>query len=223
MTKIFISYRRQDTKLIVGRIFDRLKEKFGSDGVFMDIDKIPFGVDFREHLDREVGQADAVLVLIGNGWLDARDEQGRRCLDNPDDFVRIEIETALKRNIPVGAVLIDGAPLPKPDQLPESLQPLLSRNAAQLDVVRDFDAHMARLITDLKQHPDGWSKAATLSAEQAEMRLNDTLTEANRWFGIVKQKYAEKYGVSTAELWKAIVGGLMSGIIFAAVLAYLVV
>ena len=138
MTKIFISYRREDAKLIVGRIFDRLKAKFGREGVFMDIDSMPAGVDFRTHLGRELSQASAALVLIGQGWADARDEHGRRRLENPDDFVRIEIETMLKRGIPLVPVLFGGAPMPRPSQLPESMQPLLFRNALQLDVGRGF-------------------------------------------------------------------------------------
>jgi hypothetical protein len=102
MTKIFISYRRQDTKAIAGRIFDRLEAKFGRDGVFMDIDSIPFGVDFHDFLSEQVSRAEIVLALIGHGWADARDEAGNRRLDNPDDFVRVEIEAALARGIPLG-------------------------------------------------------------------------------------------------------------------------
>ncbi len=124
MTKIFISYRRKDTQQIVGRIFDRLVAKFGADAAFMDIDRIPWGVDFHDYLGDQVGHAASVLAVIGHGWIDARDDAGARRLDNADDFVRIEIEAALKRGIPLGAVLIDGAPMPRPRQLPESLRPL---------------------------------------------------------------------------------------------------
>jgi hypothetical protein len=151
VAKIFISYRQQDTKFIVGRISDRLKESFGSDGVFMDINDIPFNVYFRQHLDSEVSQATAVLVLIGHGWVDARDEHGRRRLDNPNDYVRVEIETALRKNIPVGVVLIDGAPLPRSDQMPDSLRLLLTQYITQLDVARNFEAHMAQMISDLSK------------------------------------------------------------------------
>jgi hypothetical protein len=110
MTAIFISYRRQDTRLIAGRIFEKLEGKLGAGSVFMDIDRIPFGVDFHSFLDQAVARAR--IVLIEHGWAEAKDEAGRRRLDNPDDFVRIEVESALRRNIPMGAVLIDGAPLP---------------------------------------------------------------------------------------------------------------
>jgi WD40 repeat protein len=155
MTKIFLSYRRQDTQQIVGRIFDRLVAKFGADAVFMDIDRIPFGVDFHDYISAQVGQAKTVLAVIGQGWIDARDEAGNRRLDNPDDFVRIEIEAALKRGIPLGAVLIDGAPMPRPEQLPETMRPLCRRNAAQVSSARDFHVHMDRLIADLERHLNG--------------------------------------------------------------------
>lgn len=155
MTRIFISYRRQDTLAIAGRIFDRLEAKFGSNGVFMDIDSIPPGVDFHGWLDDEVSQASVVLALIGAGWLNAQDEAGLRRLDSPNDFVRIEIETALRRSIPLVPVLIGGASMPRADELPESLRPVLRRHAAEVDMGRDFHRHMDRLIVWLERHADG--------------------------------------------------------------------
>ena len=151
-TKIFISYRRQDTKQIAGRICERLEAKFGAGNVFIDEDSIPFGVDFHDYLSEQVGCAEVVLVLIGHGWADARDESGNRRIDNPDDFVRIEIEAAIQRGIPLGAVLIDGAPMPRPEQLPQSLRPLCRRNAAPVDSVRFFNVQMDRLIADLQKY-----------------------------------------------------------------------
>ncbi len=155
-----ISYRRQDTKQIAGRIFDRLEAKFGAGSTFMDIDRIPFGVDFHTYLDEAVAVARIVLVLIGPGWAEAKDEAGRRRLDNPDDFVRIEVEAALRRNIPMGAVLIDGTPMPRAVQLPESMRPLLRRNASPVDAGRDFHVHMDRLIADLEKHLNGQPASA---------------------------------------------------------------
>jgi len=151
MTKIFISYRRQDSKAIAGRIFDRLEAKFGRDAVFMDIDSIPPGEDFHDWLNESVAKASVVLALIGHGWVDARDERGARRLENPNDFVRIEIEAALGRKIPVIPLLIDGASFPRADELPPSLQPFTRRNAASLDAGRDFNAHIARLIEALER------------------------------------------------------------------------
>ena len=96
MPKIFISYRREDSIGIAGRIYDRLCLKFGRESVFMDVDAIPLGVDFRQHLTDAVGQCDILLAVIGERWLTIADH-GHRRLDNPADFVRIEIETALQR------------------------------------------------------------------------------------------------------------------------------
>ncbi len=152
MTKIFISYRRQDSKAIAGRIFDRLEAKFGGDAVFMDIENIPPGVDFHEWLNESVAKASVLLALIGRGWVDARDQHGLKRLDNPNDFVRIEIEAALARKITVIPLLIDGAPFPRVEELPPSLQPLTRRNAAFLDAGRDFNVHIARLITAVEPH-----------------------------------------------------------------------
>ena len=96
MPKIFISYRRKDSQEITGRIFDHLEGHFGRDSVFIDIDNIPLGVDFREHLGRAVTQCDVLLAIVGKTWLDSdKSESGKRRLDDPSDFVRIEVESAL--------------------------------------------------------------------------------------------------------------------------------
>lgn len=168
MTKIFISYRRQDTKAIAGRIFDRLEAKFGRGGVFMDIDSIPPGVDFHDWLNDQVSRAEIVLALIGPGWADARDERGAPRLHNPNDFVRIELEAAVSRGIPLVPVLIDGAPPPRGDDLPDSLKPLTRRNAAFVDAGRDFNVHMVRLIEALEGHLGGGWSAPPVPVEQGK-------------------------------------------------------
>ena len=94
MAKIFISYRRQDSAAMTGRIYDRLRLHFGDDAVFMDIDNIPFGVNFRKHIDSAVSNCDVVLAVIGTKW--AGETDARRRLDNPRDFIRIELESALR-------------------------------------------------------------------------------------------------------------------------------
>lgn len=182
MSKIFISYRRQDTKAIAGRIFDRLEAKFGRDAVFMDIDSIPPGVDFHDWLTDQVAEAAMVLALIGPGWADARDEAGNRRLDSPNDFVRIELEAALARKIPLVPLLIDGAPFPPGEQLPESLRPLTRRNAAVLDVGRDFNVHIARLIEALELHLSSAYKqqSATSAPGPKEKDLPAKLTTADK-------------------------------------------
>jgi len=158
MAKIFISYRREDSEAHAGRIFDRLTARFGREAVFMDVDTIPFGVDFVAHLDAAVSQCDVVLAVIGERWLDARHEEGprkgQRRLDDPTDFVRIEIGSALARDIPVVPVLVGRASMPPAADLPDALKGLARRNAAEVRPGRDFHDHMSRLIHGLEELTD---------------------------------------------------------------------
>ena len=121
MPTVIVSYRRSDSQWITGRILDRLQKSLGKNEVFVDIDSIPFGTDFRDHLRQVLAQCDALLAVIGPNWL-AADESGRARLFDPTDWVRIEIETALAQGTPVVPVLIDGAPMPKVSDLPESME-----------------------------------------------------------------------------------------------------
>jgi formylglycine-generating enzyme required for sulfatase activity len=150
MAKIFLSYRRQDSAGVAGRICDRLRAHFGDDAVFIDIDSIPFGEDFRKHVDSAFGQCDLVLVVIGPKWAGENDVHRR--LDDPKDFVRIEIESALKRDIPVIPVLIDRTKMPKEAELPPSIAGLTYRNAIDVDQGRDFDHHVHRLVQGIESH-----------------------------------------------------------------------
>jgi hypothetical protein len=120
-SKVFISYRRDDAGHAAGRVHDRLEREFGGDLLFMDVAAIPLGRDFTKVLRDEVAKCDVLLALIGPNWLNVRDEEDNRRLDNPADFLRIEIETALQRDIPVIPILLDGAKIPKADELPFSL------------------------------------------------------------------------------------------------------
>ena len=147
--KFFISYRRDDSAGHAGRLHDRLQREFGHDLLFMDVDAIPLGANFVKVISEEVAKCDALLAVIGQGWLDARDANGKRRLDNGDDFVRIEIGTALKRGIPVIPILLDGTRIPKADQLPDDLKELALRNG--LDIRHaSFSQDMERLIRGLK-------------------------------------------------------------------------
>jgi len=150
MPRIFLSYRRQDSAGVAGRIYDRLSAHFGSDAVFMDIDSIPFGDDFREHVDSALGRCDVVVAVIGPGWSGKIDASRR--IDDPKDFVRIEIEAALQRRLPVIPVLIDRATMPGEADLPPSLAGLAYRNAIDVDQGRDFPHHVERLIGSIESH-----------------------------------------------------------------------
>ena len=148
--KVFISYRRADSAGYSGRVMDRLDRKLGRDLVFMDVDAIPLGTNFTKVLHEEVAKCGVLLAVIGPNWLDARDENGNRRLDNPNDFVRIEIAAALQRNIPVIPILLDGARIPKADELPEDLKELALRNGMEVRHA-SFQDDMNRLIRALKE------------------------------------------------------------------------
>src|SRR5579885_2110005 len=143
MARITISYRRDDSGAITGRIFDRLVAHYGRESIFRDIDNIPLGVDFRDQINRVLDQSDIVLAIVGPRWIGPRRGQSR--LDNEADPVRLEIEAVLRRNVPLIPVLVLGAPMPQANQLPESLRDFAYRNGIQVDAGQDFDTHIARL------------------------------------------------------------------------------
>src|SRR5271157_420441 len=138
MSNVFVSYRRQDSSDITGRISDYLKAKHGAYSLFKDVDSIPAGEDFREILRDAVNQCDVVLAVIGKEWISAMDANGRRRVDDPNDYVRVEILTALERKIPVIPVLVENVAMPPAEELPEPLRPLVFRNAVPVRPDPDF-------------------------------------------------------------------------------------
>lgn len=132
-------------------MYDRLRAELGRDQVFKDVDSIPAGADFPTILNQRIGSCLVALVIIGRHWVDAREDDGTRRLDNPNDFVRIEVEAVLRRGIPVIPVIIDGADLPSARDLPASLRDLLRRNAVEVEDDPRFDADMARLTRSLQR------------------------------------------------------------------------
>jgi predicted ATPase len=147
LAKVLISYRRSDSAGIVGRISDRLVARYGAEGVFLDVDKIPFGVDFREHVRERLAGADVVIAIVGSHWLGASNGQVR--IHDDDDPVRMEIEAALAAGTPLCPVLIDGARMPSERELPPTLSRFAYLNAAPLDAGRDFEHDVTRLIASL--------------------------------------------------------------------------
>jgi len=150
MSRIIISYRRADSAAISGRIFDRLASHYGDDAVFMDIDKIPFGTDFRDHIRKVLAGGDILLAVIGPSWLGKAADGTSRIMDEADP-VCVEIESALQQKIRIIPVLADGATMPSVADLPEGLRDIAYLNAAPLDVGRDFRAHMDRLIRSIDE------------------------------------------------------------------------
>ncbi|MBI4241517.1 MAG: TIR domain-containing protein [Candidatus Rokubacteria bacterium] len=150
MPKVFISYRREDSQDVTGRIYDRLTRSVSPGDIFRDIDSIPAGMDFRRVLEDAVGRSDVVLVVIGPRWVSAADEQGKRRLENSSDFVRIEVEAALRRGIPIIPVSVSNAALPVDSDLPETMKDLAFRNGRSVRPDPDFHNDMARLIRDIE-------------------------------------------------------------------------
>jgi hypothetical protein len=150
MPKIAISYRRTESHA-TGRIYDWLVQRYGKEAIFRDIDLIPFGVDFRKAVDEALGDADVLIAVVGPQWRGANEDGSSRIMEE-NDLVRIEIETALKREIPLIPVLIDGAVMPKAADLPESIRDFSFRNAAPIDSGRNFNTDIRRLMRSVDRH-----------------------------------------------------------------------
>jgi hypothetical protein len=172
--KIFINYRRGDDPGHTGRLFDHLQDAFQPDQLFMDVDSIAPGLDFVRVLEEQVAKCDVLLTVISRGWLDARDGAGNRRLDNPDDFVRVEIEAGLRLGKRVIPVLVNDADMPRGEQLPDPLRPLARRNAVRLTHDR-FKADAQGLIKalgvafeEVQTARKAAEDAATIAARQRE-------------------------------------------------------
>lgn len=151
---IAISYRREDTKQIVGRIHDYLAQAFSKPNVFLDFDSIPPGVDFRDHIAETIKRSKVVLVVIGSRWAGNRIHQG-------NDFVRMEVAAALELGRRIIPVLIDDAQMPKPESLPEDIAELAFRNAVRIDSGPDFPHHINKVITSIRKYMEEDRKPAT--------------------------------------------------------------
>ena len=146
MPRIAISYRRTDSPGTTLRIVEQLVAQLGKDNVFVDIDSIPLSVDFRGHIRETIARSDVVLAIIGPHWLN---KKNRKRLEDPGDFVRVEMETALELGIPLIPVLVDYARMPPAGTLPASLRQVIYSNAAEVDPARDFHVHVERLMRSI--------------------------------------------------------------------------
>ncbi len=149
MSRIFINYRRQDSEGYVGRLYDHLARHFAPTDLFMDVANIEPGTDFVQRLDEAVAACDVFVAMIGPAWLTVADEDGRRRLDGWNDFVRLEIASALKQDKLVIPVLVGRARMPTPDDLPEDIAALARRNAFELSH-QDFHHDVERLVATIK-------------------------------------------------------------------------
>lgn len=155
MGMIFVSYRREDAAGEARALFSSLAEQLGAGSAFMDVDNIALGRDFREALHERLNDCDVLLALVGKGWLESKNRQGKPRLEDSNDFVRLEILAALKRNIPVTPVLVQDAEMPSADQLPEELRDFAYRNAFELSHARwESDVReMVRRLGLVRQAP----------------------------------------------------------------------
>lgn len=151
MRRIFVSYRRSDTQFVADALYAELVSVYGDEGVFMDIDDIPLGVDFREYLNEQLAEVEVMLLLIGPNWLNSVDNHGNRRLEKPDDFVRVEVEAALASKVRVIPLYIGGVQGIDEKKLPPSLQKLPYLNAQHIRRGNDFSNDVTHLINNLKE------------------------------------------------------------------------
>jgi formylglycine-generating enzyme required for sulfatase activity len=185
--KIFINYRRGDDPGFAQALLGRLEQVFPSEQIFMDVDSIEPGLDFARVLEEQVAQCDVLISVIGKNWTEARDDAGGRRLDNPDDFVRIEIESALAQEKRVIPVLVGQAAMPHNDDVPESMRPLLRRHAVRLTHER-FRADTEALIGALQRALKGAEEAR---AKQQVEREHQEQVERERQQQVERERQAQ--------------------------------
>jgi TIR domain len=174
--RVFVSYRREDASGHAGRLYDALAEKFGDENVFMDVDTIQVGADFTQAIASAVASCDALIALIGRDWATVTDEAGRRRIDDPDDFVRLELETALERDVAVIPACVRGASFPEESELPPSLAPLARRQGTDLrdtawrDDVRRLIARLEGIVRPAGR-PAWWRSRRWVAALAAAVLL----------------------------------------------------
>ena len=152
MNDIFVSYRRSDSSAIVGRIIDRLETRFEKEHIFRDLNSIRYGQDFGEVIKEALAGCKVCLVIVGDDWIDARDDAGNRRIDNANDWVRVEVSNALEQGVHVIPVLVENALMPDESQLPDNLKGLISRNAAKVRDDPDFNVDMERLCNAIENY-----------------------------------------------------------------------
>jgi hypothetical protein len=150
--RTFISYRRSDSEAVAGRIRDRLAAHFGAQNVFMDIDNIPIGVDYRDHIRAVIARSSAMVLVIGDEWTGGRDDGSRR-IGDPTDPIAMELEIAFEEGLPVMPILVGETVMPTVQMLPPNLQKVSFLNAANVDPGRDFHMHLDRFIRAIEEMP----------------------------------------------------------------------
>src|SRR5271165_3002067 len=179
--QIFISYHREDAAHPAGRLNERLSARFPEAQIFIDVDNIPAGIDFVEAIKKSMESCDLLIAVIGKRWLSSADEKRRRRLNNPQDFVRLEIATALKRGIPVIPVPVDGALMPRERDLPDDLKDLVRRNALEVNHTR-FSADSMRLVRAVERALDSvWVERQQKREEQESLETEQRRPGEVEW------------------------------------------
>jgi hypothetical protein len=217
--RIFINYRRGDDPGFAGRLFDQLDQHFAPGETFLDVDSIPAGHDFVRVLDEQVNRCDVFLALIGKNWLDARDATGRPKLEDPDDFVRIELSSALKLNKRIFPILINNTEMPSAANLPEILKPFASRQALRLThdrfrvdvqaLIKIVDEALKEAETEARQRrEEEIAKAAEIARfEKEQLRVAAQTGEISNWEFILKSTDVQEF----RDHLKRFPGGLTEG------------
>jgi hypothetical protein len=204
MGAVFISYRREDAAGEARALFNHLVATLGKNSVFMDVDNIALGRDFRQILQENLATCDLMLALIGKGWVDAKNQSGRRRLEDPDDFIRLEIASALKRNIPVTPVLLQGAHMPAAEQLPEDLRDFTYRNGFELSHNR-WESDVQEMIKRLGLGKQPGKEAPTMIGVHVAEPGEKTHSEKLKFMAtLVRSRWA----------WMAVMAVLGGGLLF---------
>jgi hypothetical protein len=187
--RIFLAYRRQEASAVAGRLYDRLVDRFGPT-IFMDVSSIEIGQDFADAIKQAVASSQVILVLIGNEWNTLVDHEGRRQLDNPNDWIRLELEAALKHDLHIIPVLIDGASMPGRQDLPESLKDLADRQVMGIQLHRDrFQRDVEFLIGAL----ESYFKTAPVTRPQSPVEQDYIPSSPPRRLIFVSYSHSDDY------------------------------
>jgi hypothetical protein len=195
---IFMSYRRGDTQWAARGIYDRLAIRYGRGNVFRDLDAIPPGARFRDYVERKISESDVLIVLIGNAWASYQDEAGRRRLEHPRDPVRLEVETALRLEIPIIPVRVEGAPMPTERDLVPSLYDLLEFNAAEVSDSR-WDYDLDRLLSAIDETVERWRRPSAPRPADADDSSGMGIAPDRRAGGERARREAEEKARQEAE------------------------
>jgi len=196
--QIFISYRREESQWSARSLHDRLCRDFDPKQIFMDIDAIALGEDFVKAIETTVGKCDVLIAVIGNNWLASKDDRGDRRLDNPEDFVRMEIGTALKREIRVIPVLVDGALMPQWTELPDELKSLVRRNALRITAT-SFDGDCQRLAAAIRLVLDNAAAEQRQREDKVRSEAEQRETEAKERLEAERRQKEERQRVGVEQ------------------------